>query len=493
MQELARRHGSIVLAAFALSCSGTTTDTARASHGGGSSEDASIGGSPDSGGGTGGTGGRSPSTGGVTSSTGGANTGGANSQCPWADLETDPGSCGTCFNECIRIASPGDYPGKVMKVSRDGGNATTLALVESDGSSAIALDDENVYWAEGDGAYGPLYSVPTSGGAIHRLSAWGGTPVRIVADTTYVYWSAEGGNLSKIPLAGGAQIVLWTEDGSYPISAAGPFVVDGKNVYFQTSDNTVRKMPLDGDGGNVTILATVDQTLPFPTALSGQDFISDVAIDTTSLYYAVRSDATFKVVGRIAKVPLAGGASVTLAGGPPSAGADAGFTAVASPVALAVAGGFVYWIGSDGTDASAPGQLNKVPVAGGPVTAVAQGFRAPGAMAIDDMNAYLAIDSASAVVKVSLSDGTITKLATAIHPAAIAVRSGFVYYTTDNGGSLANATSSGACNAGVCAPCPGAMTVCFGTCAQIDTDIANCGACGVVCAPDESCKAGACQ
>lgn len=464
---------------------------ADASANGGTGRDASIGTggsggfSTTTGGSANGTGGSANETGGSANVTGDSGTGGrpANADCPWAHLDTDPMNCGRCNEICIQVFKPGDFPGKISKVSRDGGNATTLALVQSGGSRAIAASDTTVYW--GENGLG-VRAVSTNGGNVQVLD--GTTPYRITLDDTTLYWSTLQGDLVALPLAGGSHTVLRAARLDYPPSAAGPIALDSTNLYFQTSDNTVQKMPLGG--GPATTLVTIDSTPPFPNALQIGNLITDIATDGVNVYYAVHDDPTDQVVGRIAKVPVGGGAPTTLMGGPPPVTADSGFTVAPTVVALAVQGGYLYYA-SEG----APGVLGKIPTAGGPVTTVAQGFAAPTAMVLDDANAYFTSDEGSAVLKVSLDTGSVTKLATAPHPSAIAVRNGFVYFTTDNGGATtpSDALSGGVCNGGVCAPCPSDTAPCFGGCARTSEDIANCGACGTVCAPGKTCEAGVCR
>jgi hypothetical protein len=61
-----------------------------------------------------------------------------------------------------------------------------------------------------------------------------------------------------------------------------------------------------------------------------------------------------------------------------------------------------------------------------------------------------------------------------------------------NCGACGAACAAGqACNAGVCG-CPTGTTLCGGACANVQTDRANCGACGNACAGTTRCVAGAC-
>jgi len=62
-----------------------------------------------------------------------------------------------------------------------------------------------------------------------------------------------------------------------------------------------------------------------------------------------------------------------------------------------------------------------------------------------------------------------------------------------NCGACGNACAIGAtCTSGVC-DCPAGTVLCSGVCADLATDVSNCGACGIACASPQICTSGTCQ
>ena len=73
----------------------------------------------------------------------------------------------------------------IKKAPLSGGSTTVIASGKPTwGSTGIALDSGNVYWA----GRGAVAKISTSGGNIVTL-ATGGTPTRIAVDATSVYWT----------------------------------------------------------------------------------------------------------------------------------------------------------------------------------------------------------------------------------------------------------------------------------------------------------------
>jgi hypothetical protein len=55
------------------------------------------------------------------------------------------------------------------------------------------------------------------------------------------------------------------------------------------------------------------------------------------------------------------------------------------------------------------------------------------------------------------------------------------------------AASAPICNQGICSGCPASSTNCFGVCTNVAFDTQNCGGCGIVCGGGQTCSGGVCQ
>lgn len=153
----------------------------------------------------------------------------------------------------------------------------------------------------------------------------------------------------------------------------------------------------------------------------------NVVVDTLNVYWAQN--------GQVLGMPLAGGSAVVLA------------DQQSLPHGLAVDGTFVYWLSTDGS-------VMKAPIAGGPWTELATGPVAQlfgpteRGLVLDADHVYW-INSATGesdgqILKVSKNGGEITVLADGeFHPAAIAVDSDSVYYTTFGWGFQDNPVAQG--------------------------------------------------
>ncbi|HEX8794469.1 MAG TPA: hypothetical protein VF765_26170 [Polyangiaceae bacterium] len=249
-----------------------------------------------------------------------------------------------------------DAEGNVMRVSKCGGPATTLAnagAARSDSLGAFTTDATSAYWVAGANA---LFAVPLSGGTpvtlapnmdtlgltvkgaelysvshsfVVHLSVHGGTPSELAASSTY----APG-----LPAADDAN-VYWVGEGVFSAPRAG---------------------------GTTTTLATA------------RDVATGLAIDDANVYWCDSSDP----VGPIMRTPKAGGPSVTLA------------THQSGAAGFATDGHDVYW-----TIEEAAGAVVKVAVDGGSVTTLASAT-SPGAIAVDDTGVYWA-ESEGAVMRLS--------------------------------------------------------------------------------------------
>jgi outer membrane protein assembly factor BamB len=92
--------------------------------------------------------------------------------------------------------------GVVALVPIAGGMPTTLASGRTGSLPAVAVDDQNVYWIEGDGtiADGAVAAVPRSGGVVAILVSGLSDPSVIAVDGSGIYFNnSAGGLVEKIP------------------------------------------------------------------------------------------------------------------------------------------------------------------------------------------------------------------------------------------------------------------------------------------------------
>jgi hypothetical protein len=240
-----------------------------------------------------------------------------------------------------------------MKVPLGGGAATTIA-VGGGGVFFIAIDTSSVYFA--NEYTGVVTSAPLDGdgGALATLATGQSSPEALVVDGTGLYWAnLNGGTVVKAPLGGvpegGAPTVIASGLAS-PVALA----LDGANVYFATSDGAVRaasKTTVDGGAG--TVLA------------SGQNATS-IAVDANRVYWTNGGASGALLAAPLAGLPD-GGTPTTLA------------SPLATPSGLSLAGVNVYFAGGG----NPTGFVASVPLAGGATTTLATGQTSPGTVVVD--------------------------------------------------------------------------------------------------------------
>jgi hypothetical protein len=91
-------------------------------------------------------------------------------------------------------------PGSVGYVPIVGGPATVLASGRPGSVVAIAVDDRNVYWVEGEGTIqqGAIAAVPKTGGQVAVLVSGLSDPMSVAVDPSGVYFPNVGGAIGKI-------------------------------------------------------------------------------------------------------------------------------------------------------------------------------------------------------------------------------------------------------------------------------------------------------
>ena len=175
-------------------------------------------------------------------------------------------------------ATGGSAPGRVMKVSKNGG--TPLDGGRSDGAGASV-----------DGGSAVAGDSPVQ----IATARW---PYNVAVDATNVYWIEQvqpNSGVLKAPIAGGPVVQLAVSDPIEPMGIA----LDEDNVYFGNGEGTVFEVSKNGGRVNI-VLSNLGQ---FPAGL---------ATDATTLYVAAST--------KLVSIPLGGGAARTLATGLAGAG-----------------------------------------------------------------------------------------------------------------------------------------------------------------------------
>jgi Stigma-specific protein, Stig1 len=134
------------------------------------------------------------------------------------------------------------------------------------GTITVALDNNNVYWAD-QGNF--VWTCPKTGcpGGVATQLATGGYNA-IATDGVNVYWAGQT-TVSQVPVGGGPTVVL-----ASGLGLADGVATDGINVYFtDVHFGIVYKCAVGGCGNAPTVV------------VSGLDNPNFVAVDATSVYY----------------------------------------------------------------------------------------------------------------------------------------------------------------------------------------------------------------
>ncbi len=224
-------------------------------------------------------------------------------------------------------------------------------------------------------------------------------PEGLASDGTNVYWTSLGGSgaLMKAPAAGGAATTLVSGETPIPVAVAGNSVYWG-NLGF----------PADRPPTGVPPASTVEKT-----AVSGQEtttlatvldggWVWTLAADSTNAYWiAGRGAAGDKTPSTLMQVSADGGVPVLLAS------SDGGFGAI-----LAVDSTSVYWTERIPGAGSTELALMRVPIGGGAPVTVASGLGSWAFAIVGETAYYAAGASADVISAVPVDGGSATVLAT---------------------------------------------------------------------------------
>lgn len=170
--------------------------------------------------------------------------------------------------------------GKILTMPKSGGEPRVLA--DARRPSALAVDATHVYWTEDVEGQGAVVSMPLAGGAPLTLASGQSAPRGMAINATHVYWTATWDEtLSRVLLAGGAlEIVAKAE--VYPEHVA----LDDKFAYW-VGGYAVQKVRLQGGD---------------PEQEPGDDFVNDLAVDETSVYFVQDGEGGSFKNGTLVKV-----------------------------------------------------------------------------------------------------------------------------------------------------------------------------------------------
>ena len=191
------------------------------------------------------------------------------------------------------VSAGGTIAGTIlMQTPLGGGTATTIfsppyaVQVE-----AFAADATNVYWVESNSPVGKnavgsvdIVKMPLAGGTQVTLASTspctGGSPcTALVVGSSSVFFS-DGAGVESVPIAGGSVTTLVPRQNVKPVAVDSGFVYLAEFAQ-QVPFAQLLKVPLSG--GTPKLLASLSETL---------DYLTGVAIDGTSLYFATTEFCT---------------------------------------------------------------------------------------------------------------------------------------------------------------------------------------------------------
>jgi hypothetical protein len=160
--------------------------------------------------------------------------------------------------------------GAVMKIAKAGGSPTLIASSNQEVPGPLAVDATNLY---GSSSRVGVFRVPLAGGAPVVLAPEWATGVAINGPT--VLWTS-GGLLLKVPTQGGTPTQISADAGNV-------VATDGNDVFWSRSDGSVVSTPIAGGADKV---------------LANFQYPNGLAADATSVYWTRANGAIMKVPRR---------------------------------------------------------------------------------------------------------------------------------------------------------------------------------------------------
>jgi hypothetical protein len=318
------------------------------------------------------------------------------------DLTTDTSNCGACGVTCSGTCKFG--------------HCTIAIATGQTGTTGIAVDSSNIYWANTGHANtqnGEIISAPIGGGTLSTLvSDFSFEPEEIAVDTKStgsVFWTDIGQEhvFSVAKSGGGTPTMVDTETLPSGFHFVGGVALGNGNVYWTQSPYV---FSVAESGGTVTTMATGTQPI-------------GIAVDSKNVYWG-DSLAGTNTNGTVNQIPVGGGSKVTLATGQ-------------TPFGIAIDSTTVYWAND-----AFPGSVMAAPIGGGLARLLAQSPPNSGTITVatDGTNVYFnGVDSSGsdALLRVSKDGGQAVPIASPNDSVTrIAVDGTNVYWTDSATGAV---------------------------------------------------------
>lgn len=188
----------------------------------------------------------------------------------------------------------------------------------------VSLDATYVYWVDSDEDTVNRVAKPTGSSeqVLYDSGAFSGNcgiaePQQCLVDGAFVYFNDVSGDIYRIPILGGAPTALF----SGILSGGWPLAVDATSLYFGESGSILRRQKLSGATNTVASVNDPD----------------GIALDpsTNTIYWSDWGSGNAED-GTVGKVGIDGTGRTVLA------------SSLATPEAVTVSGGYVFWL-SNGT------------------------------------------------------------------------------------------------------------------------------------------------
>jgi hypothetical protein len=221
----------------------------------------------------------------------------------------------------VYFASQVDKLGSLTRQDKNGGKPTVVASSTAAPIEGVALDDRSVYWVLGGG----VVKASKSGGAPQALAGGFKGANGVAVDDAHVYWSVGGSDGAIVESGKGGTNTRVLVRGA---ENAAHVRVDASHVYWQSGARVFKASKVKGEAvqlteasGNVADIAVDDAYVYFltPDAVArvpkeggkGQTYAeglstpSSIGVDVTSVYFTTRGTEAGKwhdgTLGRIDK------------------------------------------------------------------------------------------------------------------------------------------------------------------------------------------------